>query len=81
MCWRYLLRSLLVPTLAVSQLSHCCLQENLPYLGLHNDLEGLLRVRAGPVGGKDAEARGVSVVYFSGSHAVMMQNFVYTAVK
>ncbi|GAB4813771.1 hypothetical protein N2152v2_000817 [Parachlorella kessleri] len=56
-------------------------QENLPYLGLHNDLEGLLRVRAGPVGGKDAEARGVSVVYFSGSHAVMMQNFVYTAVK
>ena len=59
----------------------CHLQANLAYVGLHNELDALLRVRAGPVGGSDVEAKGVSVVYFSGSHAVMLQNFVYTAVK
>ena len=59
----------------------CYLQENLPYLGQHNDLEALLKLRAAPLSGQEKAARGVSVVYFSGSHAVMLQNFVYTAVK
>lgn len=51
----------------------------LGYWGLHNDLEALLRVRSAAVG--DRAARAVSVVYFSASHAAMLQNWVYTAVK
>ncbi len=54
--------------------------EALPYQGLHNDLGALLKVRAAEVG-EAGEGRAVSVVFFSGSHAVMMQNWVYTAVK
>ncbi len=54
--------------------------EVLPYLGLHNDLDALLKLRAAEVG-EAGEGRAVSVVYFSGTHVVMMQNWVYTAVK
>lgn len=57
-------------------------QQHLDYVGLHNDMDALLRVRAMPVpSALNASARAVSLVYFSHSHAVLMQNWVYTAVK
>ncbi len=50
------------------------------YLGLHNDLDALLEVRALAINGNKS-TKAVSVVYYSASHSPLMQNWVYTAVK
>ncbi|GAB4823098.1 hypothetical protein N2152v2_010144 [Parachlorella kessleri] len=48
------------------------------FRGLENDLDGLLQARSQPVG---TYSKAISVVHFNHHHTLMLQNWIYSAVK